>query len=86
MTEANDMLREECPPEIIGGREVASLYDAWQAAALLIGLYGSDAVDYADARKSEMRETGDVEATRTWDLIGAQILRLLRAAPGCRLN
>ena len=56
-------------------------YDAFQAAALLVGLYGADATDYAEDRQARVRENGDWAATRTWDLIASEIERLLRAAP-----
>ena len=43
--------------------------DIWQTATLLIGVYGRDAVTYADHRRSERRGPGDLEAARTWNLI-----------------
>ena len=56
-------------------------YDAWQAASLLVGLYGDSATDYANGRRTRERQSGDWMATRTWDLILSEIERLLSAAP-----
>ena len=61
-------------------------HDIWQAASLLIGVYGRDAVEYAHGRRSERQESGDLEAARTWYLIGAHIEDLLRGAPTARLH
>jgi len=60
--------------------------DIWQAANLLIGVYGRDAVAYADGRRSERQENGDLDAARTWHLIISQIERLLHGAPIARLH
>ena len=83
--ETDESFSEMTETEALAGRDVASLYDAWQAASLLVGLYGQDAVDHADAQKSKVSETGDLTAMRTWDLISAQVSRLLRTAPGAHL-
>ncbi len=56
-------------------------YDAWQSASLLVGLYGTNAADYANDRRRRVRQSGDWVATRTWDLIVSEIEHLLRAAP-----
>jgi hypothetical protein len=56
-------------------------YDAWQAASLLVGLYGNSAADYANDRRTRERQSGDWMATRTWDLIVTEIERMLLAAP-----
>ena len=56
-------------------------YDAWQAASLLVGLYGDSATDYANGRRTRERQSGDWTAMRTWDLILSEIERLLSAAP-----
>ncbi len=58
--------------------------DIWQAASLLIGVYGEEAVDYANGRGSALRRTGDLAAAGTWDLIASQIERLLQTAPVAR--
>ena len=60
--------------------------DVWQAANLLIGVYGRDAVAYADGRRSERQENGDLDAARTWHLIISQIEHLLHGAPAARLH
>jgi hypothetical protein len=60
--------------------------DIWQAATLLIGVYGRDAMQYADGRRSERQEIGDVTAARTWNLIASQIQHLLQDAPAARLH
>ena len=56
-------------------------YDAWQAASLLVGLYGGSAANYAIDRRTRERQSGDWMATRTWDLILCEVERLLSAAP-----
>lgn len=60
--------------------------DIWQAATLLIGVYGRDAVEYADFRRSERQELGDAAAAQTWHLIVSQIENLLKDAPAARLH
>lgn len=60
--------------------------DIWQAATLLIGVYGRDAVNYADGRRSEQEEVGDSDAARTWTLIASEIEHLMRTAPAVRLH
>lgn len=60
--------------------------DIWQAATLLIGVYGRDAMDYADCRRSERQKIGDMAAARTWNLIASQIEHLLHSAPASRLH
>jgi len=59
----------------------STTYDAWQAASLLIGLYGPNAVEYANGRRERVRQSGDLVATRTWDLIVSQVEHLLHGAP-----
>ena len=65
---------------------VPSNEDIWQAASLLIGVYGNEAADYANSRGRALRRTGDLTAAGTWDLIASQIERLLRTAPAARLH
>ncbi len=60
--------------------------DIWQAATLLIGVYGRDAMEYADVRRSEQHENGDMAAARTWHLIISQIEHLLQGAPATHLH
>ncbi len=60
--------------------------DIWQAATLLIGVYGRDAVTYADHRRSERRELGDLDAARTWNLIACEIEHLMGTAPADNLH
>lgn len=60
--------------------------DIWQAANLLIGVYGRYAVEYADGRRCERQENGDLDAARTWHLIISQIENLLYGAPAARLH
>lgn len=60
--------------------------DIWQAATLLIGVYGRDAMAYADTRRTEQQACGDSAAAETWTLIVSQIEHLLRDAPAARLH
>ncbi len=60
--------------------------DIWQAATLLIGVYGRDAVTYADHRRGERRELGDLDAARTWNLIACEIEHLMGTAPAVNLH
>ncbi len=59
----------------------STIYDAWQAASLLVGLYGPKAADYANGRRERVRQNGDLVAARTWDLIVSQVEHLLHGAP-----
>ena len=75
--------RRQIPrPECAG----PSSNDIWQAATLLIGVYGRDAVAYADHRRSERQEHGDLVAAQTWNLIVAEIEQLMRIAPTSHLH
>ncbi len=60
--------------------------DIWQAATLLVGVYGRDAMEYADGRRSERQEHGDMTAAQTWHLIISQIEHLLQGAPAAYLH
>jgi len=60
--------------------------DIWQAATLLIGVYGREAAAYADGRRSERQEYGDHTAARTWHLIASEIEHLLGTAPAHALH
>ncbi len=60
--------------------------DIWQAATLLIGVYGRDAAAYADHRRSERQEHGDLNAARTWNLIASEIEQLMVTAPSFHLH
>lgn len=60
--------------------------DIWQAATLLIGVYGRDAAAYADDRRSERQEHGDLTAARTWHLIVSEIEQLMGTAPSHALH
>jgi hypothetical protein len=53
---------------------------------LLIGVYGRDAVAYADHRRSERQEHGDLDAARTWNLITCEIEHLMSTAPAISLH
>jgi hypothetical protein len=64
----------------------SSRYDIWQAASLLIGLYGHEAPGYADGQRSEHFAAGDSGGTVVWDLIMREIDRLLDGAPALRYN
>ena len=72
------IVRAEC--------EGPSSDDIWQAATLLIGVYGRDAVEYADIRRSERQENDDMAAAQTWHLIISQIEHLMRTAPATHLH
>jgi hypothetical protein len=65
---------------------VPSRDDIWQAATLLIGVYGRDAMEYADCRMNERQEHGDAAAAQTWHLIISQIEHLLEGAPVSHLH
>ena len=86
MTEVDRPRDEPLQTNRPAGELMNACYDAWQAASLLVGLYGIDAVDYADARKAQMHDDGDLAGAQTWELIVVQINRLLRTAPNVRLN
>jgi len=60
--------------------------DIWQAATLLIGVYGRDAMEYADSRRSERQDNGDLAAAQTWNRIASQIAHLLQGAPAGNLH
>ena len=60
--------------------------DIWQAATLLIGVYGREAAAYADGRRSERQEYGDHTAARTWHLIASEIEHLMGTAPAHALH
>ena len=68
------------------GGDMPSYDDIWQAATLLIGVYGRDAMEYADGCRSEQHENGDMAAAQTWHLIISQIEHLLRGAPATHLH
>ena len=63
-----------------------SHHDIWQAAALLVGVYGSQAVDYATERETKLRQEKDFAGTKTWGRIVDQIVSLLHAAPTSPLH
>ena len=63
-----------------------ALHDIWQAATLLIGVYGRDAANYADGRRTEQEQIGDSDAARTWTLIASEIEHLMHTAPAAHLH
>ena len=52
----------------------------------MIGVYGRDAMAYADDRRSEQEDIGDSDAARTWYLIGWEIKQLMQTAPAVQLH
>ena len=58
-----------------------SNYDIWQAASLLVGLYGEEAAPYAAARGEHHHLEGDMTGAATWSLIATEIEDLLRLSP-----
>jgi len=60
--------------------------DIWQAATLLIGVYGREAMAYADLRRCEQQDHGDWDAARTWNLIASEIEQLMQRAPAVQLH
>ncbi len=58
-----------------------STYDIWQAASLLVGLYGEEAAIYASARGKHHHLEGDLTGAATWGLIATEIAGLLQEAP-----
>ena len=60
--------------------------DVWQAASLLIGVHGRDAVEYAVQRINHLDDRGDRMGVTTWALILTQIEDLLRGSPPSRMN
>ncbi len=55
--------------------------DIWQAASLLIGVYGRDALEYAVQRKDDLEDSGDRTDAMTWQLILSKVEVLLRGSP-----
>jgi hypothetical protein len=68
------------------GGDMPSHDDIWQAATLLIGVYGREAVEYADYRRSERQEHGDLVAAQTWNLIVSEIEQLMQSARPTHLH
>ena len=74
---------------MIGGHKILEFdasrrptsYDVWQAASLLVGLLGADAVSYAGGRYSATSETDDPDVAKTWQRISGEVDHLLRTAP-----
>ena len=60
--------------------------DIWQAATLLIGVYGRDAASYADSQRVVQEDLGDFDGAHTWTLIASEIDQLIRAAPRDQLH
>ena len=77
-----EVWQQEAPAEASG----PSRDDIWQAATLLIGVYGREAAAYADERRNERQDNGDQVAAETWTLIVAQIEQLLQIAPRSQLH
>lgn len=56
-------------------------FDVWQAASLLIGLLGADAVPYVGGRYSATSETDEPDVAKTWQRISCEVEHLLSTAP-----
>lgn len=54
------------------------IHDVWQAASLLVGLFGRDAGTYAAEKLARCVAERDLGGVTTWSLIGAQIDLLLK--------
>lgn len=54
-----------------------SIRDVWQAASLLVGLFGSEASEYAANKTTRCLATHDLAGAATWSLIESQIDLLL---------
>ena len=54
--------------------------DIWQAASLLVGLYGSKALDVAAERLSELEEEESTDR-QVWDRIIVKVNELLCSGP-----
>ena len=60
--------------------------DIWQAASLLIGVYGCQAADYATQRRDRLADGEDRPGAMIWELIFSRIEVLLHYAPSPNLN
>lgn len=60
--------------------------DIFQAAALLVGVYGPQAVDHAVQQKDHLDGRGDQPGVMVWELILSRIEVLLHYAPPRNLN
>ncbi len=78
--ELNHMMEDAALSNLTVGQSPTS-YDVWQAASLLVGLLGADAISYAGGRASAASETDDPAAGKTWQRIACQIEHLLGTAP-----
>ena len=56
-------------------------YDVWQAASLLVGLYGDEAIGYAVTRRHRHQVERDQTGKETWQLIEFQIKHLIGKSP-----
>ncbi len=60
--------------------------DIWQAASLLIGVYGRQAADYARQRRDRLADGEDGPGAMVWELILSRIEGLVLCAPPRNLN
>ncbi len=74
-------LFEPVDPAGPGEEQQPSDDDIWQAASLLIGVYGRDAPAYAVQRKDDLEDCGDRTGAMTWRLILSQVEALLHGSP-----
>ncbi|HDH03267.1 MAG TPA: hypothetical protein ENH15_03380 [Actinobacteria bacterium] len=56
-------------------------YAVWQVASLLVGLYGTHAIGYANIRRGERIAEGDHVGMETRDRIMSKIRELLNGSP-----
>jgi len=68
------------------GQRLPSNDDIWQAASLLIGVYGRDAADYAAQRRNRLGNGEDGSGAMIWQLILSRIQALLGEAPAQPVN
>lgn len=61
-------------------------HDAWQAASLLVGLFGIDAGSYAAEKLAVCLAARDLAGATTWSLISSQIDLLLSSRTGRHVN
>ena len=69
-----------------GAQPGPSNLDIWQAASLLIGVYGGKAGDYAGEQRDRLDDLGDRSGAMVWQRIQARIEALLDYAPLRTLN
>ena len=55
--------------------------DIWRAAALLLGVYGDEALHYATMRVDELAAEGKTYELGAWKCIVAKMIEVMETAP-----